>query len=132
MIEIFKSITMRKVLLTLLMAVGVLVARADGYAYLTFETADGARASVAVESLALSIRGTTLTAGTQSFNLSNLAKMYFSNADETTGIDEVTDATLDEAAEIYDLRGRSVSREQMKKGAYIIRTKQKTCKIVVR
>jgi hypothetical protein len=114
------------------MAVGVLVARADGYAYLTFETADGARASVAVESLALSISGTTLTAGTQSFNLSNLTKMYFSNADETTGIEEVTDATLDEAAEIYDLQGRTVSREQMKKGAYIIRTKQKTYKIVVR
>ena len=132
MIEIFKSITMRKVLLTLLMAVGVLVARADGYAYLTFETADGARASVAVESRALSISGTTLTAGTQSFNLSNLTKMYFSNADETTGIEEVTDATLDEAAEIYDLQGRTVSREQMKKGAYIIRTKQKTYKIVVR
>ncbi len=132
MIEIFKSITMRKVLLTLLMAVGVLVARADGYAYLTFETADGARASVAVESLALSISGTTLTAGTQSFNLSNLTKMYFSNADETTGIEEVTDATLDEAAEIYDLRGRTVSREQMKNGAYIVKTKQKTYKIVVR
>lgn len=78
MIEIFKSITMRKVLLTLLMAVGVLVARADGYAYLTFETADGARASVAVESLALSISGTTLTAGKLSFNLSKLTKMYFS------------------------------------------------------
>lgn len=132
MIEIFKSITMRKVLLTLLMAVGVLVARADGYAYLTFETADGARASVAVESLALSISGTTLTAGTQSFNLSNLTKMYFSNADETTGIEEVTDATLDEAAEIYDLQGRTVLREQMKKGAYIVKTKQKTYKIVVR
>ena len=132
MIEIFKSITMRKVLLTLLMAVGVLVARADGYAYLTFETADGAKASVAVESLALSISGTTLTAGTQSFNLSNLTKMYFSNADETTGTEEVTDATLDEAAEIYDLQGRTVSREQMKKGAYIIKTKQKTYKIVVR
>ena len=132
MIEIFKSITMRKVLLTLLMAVGVLVARADGYAYLTFETADGARASVAVESLALSISGTTLTAGTQSFNLSNLTKMYFSNADETTGIEEVTDATLDEAAEIYDLQGRTVSREQMKKGACIVKTKQKTYKIVVR
>ena len=132
MIEIFKSITMRKVLLTLLMAVGGLVARADGYAYLTFETVDGARASVAVESLALSISGTTLTAGTQSFNLSNLTKMYFSNADETTGIEEVTDATLDEAAEIYDLQGRTVSREQMKKGAYIVKTKQKTYKIVVR
>jgi hypothetical protein len=132
MIEIFKSITMRKVLLTLLMAVGGLVARADGYAYLTFETADGARASVAVESLALSISGTTLTAGTQTFNMSNLTKMYFSNADETTGIEEVTDATLDEAAEIYDLQGRTVSREQMKKGAYIIKTKQKTYKIVVR
>ena len=80
MIEIFKSITMRKVLLTLLMAVGVLVARADGYAYLTFETADGARASVAVESLALSISGTTLTAGTQTLNLSGT--FCFERADE--------------------------------------------------
>ena len=45
----------------------------------------------------------TMLVGTQSFTLSNLSKMYFSNTDETTGISEVMRAELDEATEIYNL-----------------------------
>ena len=92
-------------------------------------TTDGARASVSVSDLTLSISGTTLTAGTQSFTLTNLSKMYFSTSDEsTTGIEEITNATLDEATDIYDLQGHKVTKAQMKKGVYIVKTKQRTYK----
>ena len=124
---------MKKILLLLTLMVGTLTAQADNYAYLTFETTDGAKASVAVENLTLTISGTTLTAGSQQFTLSNLSKMYFSTADETTtGIEEVTAATLDEATDIYDLQGHKISKEQMRKGVYIVKTKNRTYKMVVR
>ena len=112
---------------------GTLAVQAEKYAYLTFETTDGAKASVAVSSLTLTISGNTLTAGSQTFTLSNLSKMYFSSSDETTtGIEEITSATLDEAAEFYDLKGHKVSKEQMRRGVYIVKTNSRTYKMIVR
>ena len=123
---------MKKIVLFLTMLVGTLTVQASDYTYLTFETTDGAKASVSVEGLTLSISGTTLTAGTQSFTLSNLNKMYFSNTDETTGISEVMRAELDEATEIYNLQGHKVSKDQMRRGVYVIKTKQGTFKLNVK
>jgi ethanolamine utilization protein EutA (predicted chaperonin) len=123
---------MKKIVLFLTMLVGTLTAQASDYTYLTFETTDGAKVSVSVSNLTLSISGTTLTAGTQSFTLSNLSKMYFSNTDETTGISEVMRAELDEATEIYNLQGHKVSKDQMRRGVYVIKTKQGTFKLNVR
>ena len=113
--------------------VTTLTAQAEGYTYLTFETTDGAKASVAVENLTLTISGTTLTAGSQQFTLSNLSKMYFSTSDETaTGIEEINSAAIEEATDIYDLQGHKVTKEQMQKGVYIVKTKDRTHKIVVK
>ena len=123
---------MKKFFLLLTILVGTLTAQAEDYTYLTFETTDGAKASVAVADLTLAISGTTLTAGTQSFTLSNLSKMYFSNTDETTGIEAITSATLDEATDIYDLQGHKVTKAQMQKGVYIVKTKNRTYKIVMK
>ena len=126
---------MKKILLLFMAIVGALTAQADDYAYLTFETTDGAKASVAVESLTLTISGTTLTAGSQLFTLSNLAKMYFSNTDETaTGIETIDNGqlTMDNSAEIYDLQGHKVSKSAMRKGVYIVKTNSKTYKMIVR
>ena len=149
---------MNKVLLFLTMLVGMLTAQASltpvpsltpnpspkgegnfmgegsNFTYLTFETTDGAKASVSVTSdVSLSISGTTLTIGSQSFTLTNLSKMYFSISDETTtGISEVMKADLNEATDIYDLQGHKVTKAQMKKGVYIVKTKQGTYKMVVR
>ena len=124
---------MKRIVLLLMVVVGVLTMQAADYTFLTFETTDGAKASVAVENLTITISGTTLTAGTQTFTLSNLAKMYFSASDEsTTGIEEITSATLDEATDIYDLQGHKVSKAQMCKGVYIVKTKSKTFKMVVK
>jgi ethanolamine utilization protein EutA (predicted chaperonin) len=124
---------MKKFLLFMTMLVGTLTAQADSYTYLTFETTDGAKASVSVASdVTLSFSGTTLTVGTQSFTLTNLSKMYFSASDETTGISEVMKADLDEATEIYDLQGKKVSKDQMHRGVYVIKTKQGTFKLNVK
>ena len=125
---------MKKIVLLLMTLVGALTVQADeAYAYLTFETTDGARVSVPVLSLTLTVSGTTLTAGSQSFTLSNLSKMYFSNTDEsTTGIESITSETLDEATDIYDLQGHKVTKAQMKKGVYIVKTKSRTYKMTVR
>ena len=123
---------MKKFLLIMMALVGALIVQAEEYAYLTFETTDGEKASVAVSSLTLTINGNTLTAGSQTFTLSNLSKMYFSNTSETTAIEEITTATLDEAADIYDLQGYKVTKEQMKRGVYIVKTKSRTYKMIVK
>ena len=124
---------MKKILMLLTMLVGALTAQAEDYTYLTFETTDGAKASVSVASdVTLTISGTTLTVGSQSFTLTNLSKMYFSNTDETTGIEKITSATLDEATDIYDLQGHKVSKDQMRRGVYIVKTNSRTYKMVVR
>lgn len=126
---------MKKIALLFLTLVGALTVQADEtYPYLTFETTDGAKISVNTESLKLTINGTTLTAGDQQFTITNLSKMYFSASDEstTTGMEEITRSTLDDATEIYDLQGRKVTKEQMRTGVYIVKTKDRTCKIVVK
>lgn len=123
---------MKKIVIIMMALVGALTVQAEEYAYLTFETTDGAKASVDVSSLTLTVNGNTLTAGSQTFTLSNLSKMYFSNTSETTAIEEITTATLDEAADIYDLQGHKVTKEQMKRGVYIVKTKSKTYKMIVK
>lgn len=124
---------MKKLFLLLTVLVTTLTVQAESYTYLTFETTDGAKASVSVENLTLTINGTTLTAGSQQFALSNLSKMYFSTSDETaTGIEEINSASIEEATDIYDLQGHKVSKEQMRKGVYIVKTKSRTYKMVVR
>ena len=86
---------MKKILLSFMALIGVLTAQAErlrvgddtsgmSYSYLTFETTDGAKVSVSTTGLSLSISGTMLTAGSQTFSLSNLSKMYFSVSDEQT------------------------------------------------
>ena len=131
---------MKKIVFLMMVWMGALMVQADdNYPYLTFETTDGAKVSVNTESLKLTINGTTLTVGDQQFTLTNLSKMYFSTADEstTTGIDEVGSATLDDATEIYDLSGKKMatsdwSNGQLPRGVYIVKTKERTCKIVVK
>lgn len=120
---------MRKLLLLLLMSVSVLMVQAGVYNYLTFERTDGEKVSIDVSSLTLAIDGNTLTAGSESFMIGDLVKMYFSASDETTvtGIDTYL---LEEAAEIYDLKGNRVSKLQAKDGVYVVKTKDGNYKLV--
>ncbi len=124
---------MKKTILLFMVLIGALTMQAgDTYPYLTFETTDGAKASVGTSSLTLSIVGTTLTAGDRQFTLSNLKKMYFSTADETTSGLNSIDNGQGNFTDIYDLRGHKVSKKQMRKGIYLVKTKDNTYKIVVR
>ena len=109
-------------------------AMADDFHYLTFETTDGAKASVEISALSMTIDGTTLVAGNQTFPLSNLSKMYFSVSDETTvqtGISQLELPDTSEILAIYDLQGHLVNKEQLKKGVYIVKTKGGTYKIAL-
>ena len=123
---------MRKKLLLFMLLIGSMALHAEEYTYLTFETTDGAKVSVSVSSLSITISGTTLTAGDQSFTLSNLSKMYFSSSNETTGIESFTIYDWDGITEIYDLKGSKVSKDQMHKGVYVVKSKNGTHKITVR
>lgn len=69
---------MRKLLSTLMVMMTMLTVQANNksYTYLTFETTDGAKASIEMASLKLTFIGTTLTIGTESFPISNLKKIY--------------------------------------------------------
>lgn len=109
---------------------GTLSMQADDYSYLTFQTTAGEKVSVSTESLTLSISGTTLTAGGNTFTLTNLSKMYFTTAD-VTAIAQVNIDELSEKAEIYDLKGRKVSKKEMVKGVYLVKTQGKTYKMIV-
>ena len=127
---------MKKAALFIMLLAGTLSLKADGYAYLTFETADGKKVSVALTSLTLSLSASELTAGTQVFALSDLTKMYFSVSDETaTGIASLPAEVAgesDESAQYYDLRGQRVSREQMRSGISSVKSNNKTAKIFVK
>lgn len=116
------------------MMAGTSVAHADNYPYLTFETTDGTKTSVSSSSLTITVEDGKLMAGSQEFALTNLSKMYFSTSDEstTTGIETVNAATLDNTTIIYDLQGRKVAKEQMKRGVYVIKTKNGTRKVNVK
>jgi hypothetical protein len=127
---------MKKIVLLLMTLVGggLAVQAEDNYTYLTFETTDGAKVSVSVSSLPVTINldNSTLAIGNETFALADLSKMYFSTQSETTGIQEISSATIDEAADIYDLQGHKVTKAQMKKGVYIVKTNSKTYKIIMR
>lgn len=124
---------MKRLLFIMMMMTGTLAMQAGDYPYLTFETTDGNKVSVSTESLTLTVSGTTLTAGNQSFTLVNLSRMYFSTSDEsTTGISETVTADLNEVTDIYDLKGNKVSKSQMQKGVYIVKTNKGTFKMTVK
>ena len=133
---------MRKFVLLLMVWGSTLVAQAEDYPYLTFEMTDGSKVSVSVESLKLSFSETTLTAGSQTFTISNLSKMYFTATSETTtGVESIDNLSIDRMLskddDIYDLSGKLVlrgtsSKGKLTRGVYIIKTKEGISKIAVK
>ena len=126
---------MKSFILGILMMIGTLPAMAAKYPYLTVELTDGAKVSVSVSSLTVTVSGKTLKAGTQTFTVSNLSKMYFSETDETTGATAIEELTADalEGKEVYDLNGHRLDSDaQLPHGVYIVKSKNKTSKIVVK
>ena len=130
-----KNKAMKSLLFSLMAMMAILTVQASEmpYTYLTFETTDGAKASVEMSSLKLTFSGTTLTIDTETYPISNLRKIYFSATDETntTAIDALAGSYQPtEALGIYDLQGHRVSKSDMKRGIYIMKNKDKTYKMV--
>ncbi len=120
---------MKKVVFLLTMMGEMLTAHAADYPYLTFEMADGTKTSVSTDGLTIGISSSVLTAGSASFNLADLSKMYFSESD-VTAVESVQENALDAASvKYYDLQGRLVSPDQMKQGVYIMVQGTKAIKI---
>ena len=121
---------MKKTIFLLTMMGGMLTAEAADYPYLTFEKADGTKTSVSTESLTISISSSVLTAGSASFNLADLSKMYFSESDVTAIESVAEDASWDDGScKYYDLQGREVAPSQMKQGVYIMVQGSKVIKV---
>lgn len=125
-------IAMKKAIVLLTIMMGTLTAKASSLPYVTFETTEGAKISISSDAVVLTFSGTTLTAGSESFTLSNLSKVYFSSSDETTGIQQVSLTTLDNITAIYDMQGHRVEKDQMRQGVYIVKTTEGTHKIIVK
>lgn len=122
----------KQVLTTLALAAMLPVSAQEAYSFLTIETTDGAKTNLSVETLTMSVGNGVLTVGDQSFPLANLKKMYFSNGNVITGIDQLTTDGTDEIVAIYDLQGRKVNKNDMQKGIFVVKTKQKTTKMIVK
>jgi len=118
--------------MTMLAALGGTL-MADEYGYMVFTLNDGTAQRITANGLSLSFAGGSLTAKngaeTLTIPLSSLKTMAFSK-DGLAGIEAAT--TDDGTEEIYDLQGHRVTRAQMRKGVYIIKTKNRTYKVNVR
>ncbi len=117
---------MKKLLFTVLLAAGM-TAQADDYKYLTF-ACNGTEQSVTLETIQKITfeDGLVVVAtsdGSVSFTQSQMEKMYFS-ASAATAIQTVDADAESEQTEVYDLSGRKMSNNNLKKGIYIINGKK--------
>ena len=108
---------------------------ADEFGYMVFTMNDGTTQSIASNGLSLSFAGGSLTAKneteTLTIPLNNLNAMAFSK-NGVTGIKSPIDESDGGSEEIYDLQGHRVTRAEMRKGVYIIKTKNRTYKTTIR
>ena len=112
------------------------------YPYLTLETQGGAAQSIAVASLTLTISDGKLVltnaAGTETFPLENLSRMYFS-ASAISGIEETETEDVGEV-EIFSPTGISQgrfdtlaqARAKLRSGIYVVNSQKRNFKIIVR
>ena len=132
-----QTIAMKKFFIAALAFVcGTSAALANDYAFLTFETTEGEKFSVAIPPVDITLSGNSLTVGEQHFEVSNLSSMYFTTGNESTvtGIQSTTTngTTKDIITAVYDLQGRVVNPTEMKKGqVYLVQTNHKNFKIAV-
>ena len=131
---------MRKKLLVLALLAGTLSAQADEYPYFIFETTDGGRMPVEVESLTIQIVDGNLVAGGKTFSLASLSRMFFAlTPDATSGIEDLR-ATEDGAVEVYSLNGVSLgnyenvsaAKQSLQRGIYVMKGGSGTFKVAVK
>ena len=125
----------RLILLLSLLAGMTCHLRANEYQYMVFTLTDGTTQFLLANDLSISFDDGNLIAQSKSgvitIPLKNLQKMAFSN-DATEGIGQIENNSEDEEPVFFDLQGRQVTREQMHKGVFIVKTKTKTYKMTVK
>ena len=117
--------------------------QAGDYTYLAFRCNDGTEISLSVSNLKITFSNGQLVAvnseTNQTFSLSDLNKMYFTNS-AITNIEEVLPTDLDTEVEIFTtsgvIKGRYnnlyQARQTLSKGVYIVKQSEKTYKIAVK
>ncbi len=106
---------------------------ADEFGYMVFTLNDGTMKSITANGLTLSFTDGNLSAKSGNneltIPLNSLKVMAFSKNGVTAIGDTMAD---DDSEEIYDLQGHRVTRAEMRKGVYIIKTKNRTYKVNIR
>ena len=106
---------------------------ADEFGYMVFTLNDGTMKSITANGLTLSFTDGNLSAKSGNneltIPLNSLKVMAFSK----NGVTAIGDTMAnDDSEEIYDLQGNRVTRAEMRKGVYIIKTKNRTYKVNIR
>lgn len=132
---------MKKLFLTIIIVAAGLIARADEYPYLVFQTTDGNNTTMSVESLSMTISNgqlvVTNNSETKTFTLTELNKMYFS--EDFVGINEIF-TTDNGEVDVYSVMGIHIGKfdnaneavNALNAGVYLLKTKSNTVKISVR
>lgn len=136
-----KHPTMKTTFITLAFAaIAANAANAASYDYLTFQNLDGSQTSMAVDNLKMTVNDgklvVTNAAGSATLPLSSLSKMFFA---ETSGISDNL-ASDNQSAKAYTLAGVCVgtfrnvetAKLSLTKGIYVIKTENKTQKVMVK
>jgi len=133
---------MRNMLLIVLLAAGVLLAKAGEYGYLVFTNTSGTTTALTVSNLSATVSGSTLVVtnddGTVNFTLTDLAAMQFSIDGSTTALENVINGN--EAVSVFSITGVSMGNfssmlqaaESLPVGAYVIKQGVNTQTMVVR
>ena len=117
--------------------------QAGDYDYLAFRSNDGTEITLSVSNLKITFSNGKLVAvnseTNQTFSLSDLNKMYFTNS-AITNIEEVLPTDLNTEVEIFTTSGvnkgrynnLNQARQTLTKGVYIVKQSEKTYKIAVK
>lgn len=126
--------SMKKIAFLLTAWLSISFAHAQDYQFLTFELNEGVLISLPTDSLTMTFENDSLVTASQSFPISNLKRMFFSETNETSVIESIENVKVDtnNIIEAYDLQGHKVAKEQIKNGVFIIKTNKSSYKIIAK
>jgi hypothetical protein len=126
-------------LILALLAIGSSYAK--DYGYLTMELVDGTKISYSVTDLNLQFGDSEVTVSngeqTGVYKTADLAKMYFSEDSETSGVASVG-VQSSQVVDVYNLQGVKVGSgttdnlPKLAKGIYLLKSKTETSKLIVK
>ena len=133
---------MKKILVLAVTVVCAVIAQAADYPYLVFTNTAGTQTALTVSNMTLSVNGSELSVtnaeGTQTFTLTELAAMQFSQDGSVTAIENVLDG--EKSVDVYSVTGVGLgsfsnlheAAAVLPTGAYVIKQGGKSQTVVVR